>query len=457
MKTKLTLLLALFLGANMAIAQDECMTKMSIMAEYAKAKNFKDAYGPYKELLNTCPKYNKAIYKYGEDILEDKIKNAAGGEKVAFISELIKMWEVRKANFASKTPKGKYETKAALLQYDNKAILKKTDEQLYAAFDAAFTGDRKNFKDPKGLYVYFKLMVSLFDDKKKSAQELFDKYDDVAEKIEEEVAVNSEKLNVLLDKEEAGKALSSKEKKYKKYHSQVLKALDKIAGSLDTELGERANCSNLIPLYQKDFESKKGDAAWLQRAAGKMSAKDCTDDPLFFKLVDAYHKLSPSANSAYYLGILKDKEGKSSSALKFYEQALRLETDNFKKAKLNEKIGNKLKKKGQYATARKYYQAALRLNRSRGAGHLKIAAMYASSANKCGTDSFNKRAVFWLAASEARKAGQKDPTLKNHAAKVEANYKAKAPQKADIFSKGNAGKVIKIGCWIGSSVTVPKL
>ena len=46
-----------------------------------------------------------------------------------------------------------------------------------------------------------------------------------------------------------------------------------------------------------------------------MSEKECTDDPLFFKLVNAYHELSPSANSAYYLGILKDKEGKSNEAI----------------------------------------------------------------------------------------------------------------------------------------------
>lgn len=455
MKTKLTLLLTLLLAVNAVFAQDECMTKLSIMTEYAKAKNFDDAYKPFMELRKECPKYNRAIYKYGEDILEGKIKATSGAEKVGHINDLLKMWQERATHFPAKTAKGEYASKACLLQYDNKAELNKTDEDLYACFDAAFKGDRETFKNPKALYVYFKLMVALYDGGKKTAQELFDKYDDVTEKIEDEVAKNSEKLNVLLAKDEA--SLTKKEKKYKKYHSQILKALDKISGSVDAELGERANCSNLIPLYQKDFEANKDNAAWLQRAAGKMSAKECTDDPLFFKLVNAYHKLSPSASSAYYLGILKDKEGSTSAALKYYEQALSLETDNFKKAKLNERIGNKLKKKGQYGTARKYYRNALKLNPSRGAGHLKIAAMYAASANKCGDNSFNKRAVFWLAANEAKKAGQKDPTLKSHASKVVANYNGKAPQKADIFAQGNAGQTIKIGCWIGSSVTVPKL
>ena len=83
--------------------------------------------------------------------------------------------------------------------------------------------------------------------------------------------------------------------------------------------------------------------------------------------------------------------------------------------------------------------------------------MYAASDNNCGETTFNKRAVFWLAADEARRAGRVDPTLKKASGQTVANYMSKAPQKADIFSEGNAGQTIRIGCWIGSSVTVPSL
>ena len=76
--------------------------------------------------------------------------------------------------------------------------------------------------------------------------------------------------------------------------------------------------------------------------------------------------------------------------------------------------------------------------------------MYASSANDCGDSRFNKLAVFWLAAKEAAKAGSKGSSY------VES-YNAKAPTRSMIFSEGNSGQTIKIGCWIGRSVTVPKL
>jgi hypothetical protein len=83
--------------------------------------------------------------------------------------------------------------------------------------------------------------------------------------------------------------------------------------------------------------------------------------------------------------------------------------------------------------------------------------MYAKSANSCGDNPFNKRAVFWYAAQEARKAGQVDSRLKSNAAQTAASYEANAPTKAEIFSQNMAGKTINIGCWIGGSVKVPSL
>lgn len=460
MKTRITFLLAfLFFASSLSFAQqdEECMTKLSIFHEYVKAKNFDAAYQPWMDVRNKCPKFNNAIYIDGEKILEDKIKKSSGAEKETLINDLIKLWEERAEHFPSKTPKGEYAAQACQLLYDNKYVMHKNTEELYACFDAAYKLDKETFTNPKSLYTYFSLMVDLYDAKKKTAAELFNKYDDVVEKVEGEVKNYSENLNTLIEREDAGTVLSSKETRLKSYYESYLGAYDQISDGIDKKLGDRANCENLIPLYQKDFENNKGNAVWLQRAAGKMSEKECTDDPLFFKLVNAYHDLSPSANSAYYLGILKDKEGKSNEAIAFYEEAIKLETDNFKKAKLNNNIGLKLKAKGSYGRARGFFRESLRLNPSNGHPYLSIAAMYAASANDCGDTNFNKRATFWLAAEEARKAGRVDATLKGASAQTTENYMAKAPTKAEIFSAGNSGQVINIGCWIGASVTVPKI
>jgi tetratricopeptide (TPR) repeat protein len=460
MKTKITLALTLlFIGLNIGFAQqdEECMTKLSIFHEYVKAKNYDAAYQPWMDVRIKCPKFNNAIYVDGEKILNDKIEKAVGADKVPFINDLIKLWKERGEHFESKTPKGEYAAQSCQLMYDNKVVLNKTPEELYECFDAAYKLDKATFTNPQSLYTYFSLMVDLYDAGKKPAKDLFNKYDDIVEKVEEEVENYSKSLNEIIAKEAAGTPLTGKESKYKPYYESYLTNYDLISSGIDQKLGERANCSNLIPLYEKDFEANKENSVWLQRAAGKMSQKECTDDPLFFKLVHAYHALSPSANSAYYLGILKDKEGKSNEAISFYEEAIKLETDNFKKASLNNRIGLKLKAKGSYGRARSFFRESLRLNPSNGRPYLSIAAMYAASANSCGDTNFNKRAVYWLAADEAKKAGRVDPTQQSNSNQSAASYTAKAPSKSEIFSAGNSGETITIGCWIGASITVPKI
>ncbi|MFD1614676.1 hypothetical protein [Gelatiniphilus marinus] len=460
MKAKITLLFTfLFVGLNLINAQsnEEDMAALSIMTEYAKAKNYEAAYKPFMELRQRNPKFNRAIYVYGERILDDKIEKSAGADKVAYLNDLLKLWEERATHFASKTPKGEYAAKACQLMYDYKKELNKTDAELYECFDAAYKLDKATFTNPKSLYTYFSLKVDLYDAGSKDAKSLFNKYDDVVEKIEEEVKNYSEKLNKLVEKEDAGTPLTSREKRYKKSYSSYLTAYDKISESVDSKLGKRANCENLIPLYQKDFEEYKNDAIWLKRAVSRMFYKECTDDPLYEKLVKAYDELSPSADTKVFVAGILSKKGKTSEAEAYFKEAYDLETDTFKKAKLANRIGLILKKRGRYGQARGYYRNALKLNPSNGRPHLAIAAMYAASANSCGDTTFNKRAVYWLAADEARKAARVDPTLKKSAAQSAASYTAKAPSKADIFSAANSGQVIKIGCWIGASVTVPSV
>jgi len=461
MKTKITLLLMLFIGLNTVIAQDsheEDLATLSIFVEYAKAKNYNAAFGPWMELRERNPKFNRAIYTYGEKILNDKIKKTSGVEKVAFINDLVKLWDERQMYFASKTPKGKYMAKSCQLQYDFREELNKTDEYLFECFDAAYRADTKTFTNPKSLYTYFSLMVDLYDAGKKPAQALFNKYDDISEKIESEIKNYTQKLNKFVPKEgEEEIQLSSKDAgKVKSYNSYV-SAYNKIAGSVDSKLGERANCENLIPLYNKDFEEFKNDGVWLQRAMNGMYTKECTDDPLFVKIVEQKNAIEPNASTAYYLGILKDKDGKSKEALDYYNQAVDLETDSYEKAKILNSIAGKFRKKGSYGKARSYYRKALAQNPSLGSAHIAIAQMYAKSAKNCGTDNFSKRAVYWLAAQEARKAGRVDASLKKAASSTAANYKAKAPSKSEVFSSGRAGETIKIGCWIGMSVKVPNL
>lgn len=459
MKSKLTIFIAfLTLSFSNVFAQNqEDLQSLSIFSEYVKSKNYDSAYTPWMELRQRNPRFNKAIFVYGERILNHKIKNSTGDEQIAYINDMLKLWSERAEIFPSVTPKGTYLAKASQLKYDNRKALGLSKDQLFASFNEAYSTDAKTFTNPKSLYTYFSLVVDMYDAGKIPAQELFNMYDEISEKVENEVKNYTNKRNAFLDEEGEPKALTRKDASKLKSYNSYLKAYDKISSSIDTKLGTRANCENLIPLYTRDFETFKNDGLWLQRAMNRMYAKGCNDDSLFVRIVEQKNALEPNADTAFYLGILKEKAGQTSEALNYYNQAVALETDNFAKSKILYKIATNFKKKGQYSQARNYYMKSLKFNPSLGKAYLAIASMYAKSANNCGTDNFSKRAVYWLAANEAAKAGRVDPNMKKNAAKSIANYKAKAPQKSEIFSSGRAGQTINVGCWIQRSVVVPNL
>ena len=141
----------------------------------------------------------------------------------------------------------------------------------------------------------------------------------------------------------------------------------------------------------------------------------------------------------------------------FYNESIEVQTDNIKKARILYKIATKFKNTRQFYRSRNYARRALEFQPSMGRANLLIANLYASSANGCGETQFEKRAVYWLAEREARKAAKIDATIRKTALKAAESYLGRAPSKTDIFTEGNSGKVITFNCWIGLSVTVPTL
>ncbi len=456
MNTKIILTIAtgLVLGTMDLSAQAiDCRTTASVAYEHAKVKNYDAAEEPLWKVRKECPTYSVATYQFGQKLLTAKYKKAAAGDKLALANEKIALWKERYQYFAAKTKIGDMHSDIGQLMYDNKIG---TTESQFAEFDKAYTQDKANFKRPKKLYTYFSLLVDLHGSGKKELQSVFDMYDDITEKIETEESRLAKIISTLSEKEEAGTALSSKEKKKLKNAGINLTAFSKVKAGINQKLGELADCKNLIPLYSGQFDSKSSDINWVKSASRRMYAKECTDDPLFFKLVESQHKLEPSAKTAYYLGILALKDKNTTTALKYFNQSAELETKSSDKAKVYFKIGEVMKKQGSKGKARTYYKKALSQKPSMGVCYLRIATMVAGSANNCGADVFSKRAVYWLAENYARKAAKVDPSLKSTANKYAANYRAKAPSKTDIFN--NPGiKSVSIGCWIGETVKVPKL
>ena len=453
------LIIALTFNNVKGQSNQECLNNLSIFAESAKIKNYDAAYDTWLLVLNECPKLNLAIYTYGEKILKHKIKNSSGDIRSTFKKDLISLYDKWVLNIPSRKGVSRVgsilSTKAqALIDYKMA-----DDATIYSVFDEAYKKDAASFTNPKGLYNYFDTLYKQYKSSSSSVstEHLFNMYEEISEKFEYESTSLAKKLDKILIKEDNGEPLTKREVKNKRVYNVNSKAFGTLLSNLDAIIAIEAKCENLIPLYQRNFDENKNDPIWLKRAASRMDSKECSDDPLFVTLVEALHSLEPSADSAYYLGLLNDKRGNSSEALNYYEESISLETDQYKKAKILYKIAVKFKKSGRKQSARRYAQKALRNQPSMGRAHLLIASLYASSANDCGDSQFNKRAIYWLAADIAKKAGRVDASIKKLANKTADSYMGRAPSKTDIFSEANEGAKITFDCWVGASVTVPKL
>jgi len=457
MKTKIyfiAILLTSFIGVSNAQAQNpECNTNLSIFVEHAKVKNYDAAYEPWKMVYETCPKLNWATFAYGERILKHKIDKASGAEKDAFIQDLLKMYDASLTTFPNKAKLAVVIIDKVMVKREHDMI---SDDEIYTDLTKAYTEDKANFKDPRALYLYFSSLVDLHNAGKKDLQEVFDIYDDVTVKIEEENEKLTDRIAKLLPKEEDG-SITTKEKRRLKADGTNSESFGKIIGSIDGKLGPLADCNNLIPLYEKGFDQNKGDVKWVKRAVGLMYDKECTDDPMFSKLVELQAQLDPSANAYVYLGGLKLKNGDTKGALADFDKALELETDAKKASKIAYKVAVTNRRKGSNSTAYKYARKAIDLDSSNGKAYLLIAGVYAASANNCGKTTFDKRAMYWRAADMARQGGRVDPSIGGSANRAVASYSAKAPTKEMIFQEGMAGKTVSFNCWVGGSVKVPSL
>jgi tetratricopeptide (TPR) repeat protein len=457
----LCLLCVSFVQAQDSATTVNCGRTLQIFAQNAKIKDYKSAMPQYGKLVDNCPKESYAIYQYGERMFNYFLDKEAEKSKVdsAKVKKLaqqkIKNNELRLKNYPEKVNAQEIAAENAQIMFDYKMG---TKAELYKKFDKAWKMSDDGYTNPKPLYAYYRLLLELYNQGDKDLQLVFDRYDALSNKVKKEQIKQADKKEPIIKKQESGAELTTAEERTLHNADIYLKNYNSIQNSLNSLLGDLSDCENLIPLYKKQLVEKKDDTAWLKRAAGRLSQKECADSDIFFTIVENLHNKNPSAKTAFYLGQLAQKKGNRGEALDYFKQSAELETNKLDKARVYNKLGNYYKGKGSYSSARSFYRKTLDLEPSMGSAYLNIAEMYAKSVNNCGADTFSKRAVYWLAANYASRAAQVDLSLKDRATKTASSYRGRAPSKKDIFqSDYKEGQAIKIGCWIGESVTVPAI
>ena len=425
-------------------AADDCNIKYNLFKGDYKAKKYEAAFENWMWCMDNCPTLSVNIYKYGIKIAEYKLEKASEAEKETAAKLVCRVYTQRLEHY----PKdfARIYSDIATFQAEQGA----PEEEVYKWLEKSFRED-PTVMSAKNIYKYFDIILN--KNKDTNPQVVFDTYDEVGEGIEVKRAVYSKQIEAINAKDST--TLSAKDKRSRKNKQQVLINLSIVEGSLDAKISAISTCENLIPLNKKYFEEKKDDAVWLKRAVSRMYNKECTDDPFYDTLVEAYAAADPSPQaSVFYAGILM-KNGETTKAMEYFKQAVDQENNTYKKAAGLLKVAQILSKKGRKSEARTYAYRALKHAPTMGKAYLIIAGMYASSANSCGTDVVSKRMVYVAALNKAIKAKSVDPSISRLANRYIKSYSNNLPSKKDLFAATiDVGSTHRIGCWIQETVRV---
>jgi len=438
-------LLFFTVSAPMVFSQaNDCNIKYNLFKGDVKAKKYDAAYENWIWCMDNCPTLSVNIYKLGIDIAEHKLETAAEADKKVAQDLVMRVYTQRMEHF----PKDKADILDKIASF--KAEIGASDEEVYSWLEKAFKENPTELS-PKNIYRYFDAILQKHKDA--NPQIVFDTYDEVGEALEKSRAEYSKKIDIINAKDST--SLSSRDKKNRKVYQQILTNFAIVEGGLDAKLSAISTCENLIPLNKKNFEANKNNAVWLKRAVSRMYNKECTDDPFYDTLVEAYVHADPSPQaSVFYAGILM-KKNEVNKAMEYFKRAVDQETDSYKKAGHLLRVAQILGKKGRKSEARSYCYQALKEAPTMGSAYLLISGLYATSANSCGDDVVSKRMVYVAALNMAVKAKSVDPSIARQADKYINTYLTNLPSKKDLFiANVEVGSTFKIGCWINETVRV---
>lgn len=440
MKIK-TLVAVLFLsaGATSVMAQNDsiCKSNSSVSHEAVKAGNFKDAYAPWKIVLETCPTLRYYTFKDGFLLLEGLLKQIGdknNPEYKKYFDELMYAHDMRMKYIPE------FQTKMKGVPSVADALGDKALAYLQWSPSA----------DVNQAYDWFK--QSLEECKSDASPNVMHFFLDMSlRKLKADPAHKEQFIqDYLLDTKYTDEAIAKAEKE------NIKAALKSVREGLDAQFinSGAATCESLQEIYAPKVEANQGNLEVLKEVIKVMAMMGCKDSDAYLQASLYAYKLEPSADAAVGCAAMAFKKGDIDGSVKFFDEALTYETDNVKKADIAFKAASVLASAKKLSQARSYAQKAISFNENYGAPYILIAQLYAGNYKWNDEPALNK-CTFFAAIDKLQRAKAVDPSVAEEANKLIASYSAYTPEAKDLFMLGyKAGDRITIGGWIGETTTI---
>ena len=435
-----------------------CFEKFNTFGSLYNSKSYAEAYEPWRAVYETCPKASEVIYRFAPKILDAKIKETTDpAQREALIRLLLSTYDQRNAYFPGKEAEvNAQKADNFWTYYPDKA------SEAYAMYKEVFALDPKALQ-PAYLNNYFNVVIKLYKDEKLNSVGLVEGFNDVSEAIELQSNERNILIAELVEKDTLG-TITEREKRNLEVNRKLLDQSEKLIANIEKGIAPLLTCERLTLIYNDStFAIHTSDKNWLVRALKMLSkdrpgvdgTTDCTDNPMYIKAASALYKLDPSAQAARSMGQLSVKKGLYADSKKYYDDAIRQEVDPKKKAKDWMRLAQIAEKQGQMAEAKRACLESARANPESGEPYLFLAILYGQAAGSCGSNAFEKNAVYWAAISMANRAASVQPDLTAKAESLNASFRKNVPDKSIAFQFNyKEGDSYTVGCWINERIVV---
>ncbi len=438
MKIKMFLAAVALMGsAGVAMAQNnDCNANISVASEAVKVGNFKDAYEPWKMVLENCPTLRFYLYRDGfailKNFLETNKNNPAEYQK--YFDELMALHDTR-------------------IKYIPEFLAKGTR---VLSTDAALGGKALDYiqyapnMNPSQAYEWLNQSIAA-EKSNSSANVMFYFLDMSSRRLKQDEKFKEQFIkDYLLSAELADEAIATETKENVKAGLQTVRTnMD----GLFVNSGA-ATCESLQEIYGPKVEESQNDLHALKDIVRIMAIMGCRESEAYLQASFYAYRIEPSVDAAMGCAVSAFKKGDVDGSVKFFDEAIELESDNAKKADIAYRAAAVLASDKRLSAARSYANKAIGFNPNYGAPYILIASLYAGNYKWSDEPALNK-CTFFVAIDKLQRAKAVDPSVTEEANKLINSYKAYTPEAKDLFMLGyKAGDNITVGGWIGETTTI---
>lgn len=403
----------------------KCVTNWSLYAEYYKQRNYPMSIDPWRWMFFNCPLATQNLYIHGATLVKFLYQNETDPiRREAYVDTLMMVYDQRIQYF---NREGYVLGRKVADLY----VFRPNEAQAHYDISERSIELERNASQADVLLINFQATIRLAEAGLLDPEKIVINYDRAMDYVDFNLLNNPE------DSVYFNPARDNIEALFEPY----------------------ASCENLVKIYTPRFEANPEDPELLDKITFMLNRSGCTSEELFYKATRNFHRLRPTAQSAFLMGRLESNMENYPEALGYYEEAIDLAGDQVEPDKFTtymlmaDLLYRNLNRPSQ---ARSYALKAAEADPNNGRPYLLIGEMYASSARSCGTDEVSTGAVYWVAVDmfiKARNVGE-DPEVKERANQLIATFSQYFPNNEILFFHGlDGGKSYRVNCWINETTT----